>query len=181
MVTSWLQRPRIRSLCTNISNFLILHGEWIEGRLVGRLATEVLALKAENDNVQRHDGAQTMMIGDRIRQIREMRGITHDDLEEVSGLERSYLARVEQGRTVPPLEALERIAAALSVPLYWLFFVEDDGLPAMQSSSPKPVARTAAEAQLMRKLKGVSGAPFEADTAFLLEFARRAVLGKPEN
>ena len=125
-----------------------------------------------------------MIIGNRIRQLREMRGISHDDLGAVSGLERSYIARVEQGRTVPPLETLERIAAALCVPLYWLFFAEDDALTARQagtSPSPTLAARRTAELALLKKLKEVSGAPFEADAAFLLEFARRTVLGKPEN
>jgi transcriptional regulator with XRE-family HTH domain len=77
-----------------------------------------------------------MIIGHRIRQLREKRGISHDDLQEFSGLDRGYIARIEQGRTVPPLETLERIAAALAVPLYWLFYAEEDSLPAKPAPAP---------------------------------------------
>jgi transcriptional regulator with XRE-family HTH domain len=122
-----------------------------------------------------------MIIGSRIRQLREQRGITRDDIEAVSGLERSYIARIEQGRTVPPLEALERIAAALAVPLYWLFYAED-GSPTVPPAGSEPAdTRSNGEVQLLKRLKEVSGAPFEADPAFLLEFARRTSIGKPEN
>ena len=126
-----------------------------------------------------------MIIGNRIRQLREQKGITRDDIEQSSGLDHSYIARIEQGRTVPPLEALERIAAALSVPLYWLFYADEDHpapQPPMRSASIQWTKKsTPGEMQLLQKLKEVSGAPFDADPAFLLEFARRSSLGKLEN
>jgi len=125
-----------------------------------------------------------MIIGSRIRQLREQRGITRDDIEALSGLERTYIARIEQGRTVPPLEALERIAAALAVPLYWLFYAEE-GSPKAPPAGSEPAApvetRPSGQVQLLKKLKEVSDAPFEADPAFLLEFARRTSFGKLEN
>jgi transcriptional regulator with XRE-family HTH domain len=127
-----------------------------------------------------------MIIGHRIRQLREKRGISHDDLQEFSGLDSSYIARIEQGRTVPPLETLERIAAALAVPLYWLFYAEEDAssskplVPAPPATAPALIRRPG-ELQLLKKLKEVSVAPFDADPAFLLDLARRASMGKPEN
>ena len=127
-----------------------------------------------------------MIIGDRIRQIREQRGISHGEIEEFSGLDRSYLARIEQGGTVPPLETLERIAAALAVPLYWLFYAEEDPVmvpPVVTTAAHKPPVETAlsSEEQFQRKLNEVARAPFEVDPAFLLDFARKMLLGKPEN
>lgn len=126
-----------------------------------------------------------MIIGNRIRQLREQKGITRDDIEQSSGLDHSYITRIEQGRTVPPLEALERIADALSVPLYWLFYAEEDHLasqPPVHAASIRWTREsTPGEVQLLQRLKEVSGAPFDADPAFLVEFARRTSLGKLEN
>ncbi len=63
-----------------------------------------------------------MLIGDRIRAIREEKGLSQGDIESRSGLLRSYLSRVENGHTVPSVETLEKLARALEVPLYQLFY-----------------------------------------------------------
>lgn len=63
-----------------------------------------------------------MLIGDRLRAIREAKGLSQGDIEERSGLKRSYISRVENGHTVPSLETLEKLARALEVPLYQLFY-----------------------------------------------------------
>jgi len=64
-------------------------------------------------------------IGERLCALRRQRGLSQGDLENTSGLMRCYISRVEQGRTVPCLETLERFAAALGVPLYMLFYESD--------------------------------------------------------
>jgi len=63
-----------------------------------------------------------MLIGDRLRAIREAKKLSQDDIEERSGLKRSYISRVENGHTVPSVETLEKLARALEVPLYQLFY-----------------------------------------------------------
>jgi len=63
-----------------------------------------------------------MLIGDRIRAIREAKNLSQHDVEERSGLKRSYISRVENGHTVPSVETLEKFARALEVPLYQLFY-----------------------------------------------------------
>jgi transcriptional regulator with XRE-family HTH domain len=64
---------------------------------------------------------ERVWIGERIRSLRESRQLSQGDIEQRSGLLRSYLSRVENGHTVPSLETLERLARALEVPLYQLF------------------------------------------------------------
>jgi transcriptional regulator with XRE-family HTH domain len=49
-------------------------------------------------------------------------------MERATGLLRGYISRVENGRTVPSLETLERLAAALDVPLYQLFYRREGNL-----------------------------------------------------
>ena len=68
-----------------------------------------------------------MLIGERIRKLREAKGLSQEELEQRSGLLRCYISRVEQGHTVPSLESLERFAAALDIPLYRLFYEDHDG------------------------------------------------------
>jgi transcriptional regulator with XRE-family HTH domain len=63
-----------------------------------------------------------MLIGERIRALREKRGLTQGDIEKRAGLLRCYTSRVENGHTVPSLETIEKIARALELPLYQLFY-----------------------------------------------------------
>jgi transcriptional regulator with XRE-family HTH domain len=63
-----------------------------------------------------------MLIGERIRALREKHGLTQGDIEERSGLLRCYTSRVENGHTVPSLETIEKMARALNLPLYRVFY-----------------------------------------------------------
>ncbi|HEV2297655.1 MAG TPA: helix-turn-helix transcriptional regulator [Candidatus Acidoferrales bacterium] len=63
-----------------------------------------------------------MIIGDRLRKMREERRLSLEDIEERAGLSHCYLSGVEDGDTVPTIETLENIAWALEVPLYQLFY-----------------------------------------------------------
>ncbi len=63
-----------------------------------------------------------MVIGDRLRAIREAKRLSQDDIKERSGLKHSHISRVEHGHTVPSVETLEKLAHALEVPLYQLFY-----------------------------------------------------------
>src|SRR5208283_4090964 len=61
-----------------------------------------------------------MIIGTRLKKLREERNLSQGDIEKRTGLLRCYISRVENGHTVPSLETLERLAAALELPLYQL-------------------------------------------------------------
>lgn len=63
-----------------------------------------------------------MLIGDRLRAMREEKNLSQGDIEKRTGLLRCYLSRVENGHTVPTIETLEKIARAFEVPLYQLFY-----------------------------------------------------------
>ena len=71
-----------------------------------------------------------MLIGQRLRELREERHLSQGDVEERSGLLRCYLSRVENGYTVPAVETLEKIARALDMPMYRLFYTGEDLPPA---------------------------------------------------
>jgi transcriptional regulator with XRE-family HTH domain len=63
-----------------------------------------------------------MIIGDRLRYLREHKKLSQGDIEKRTGLLRCYISRVENGHTVPALETLEKMARALDIPLYQLFY-----------------------------------------------------------
>jgi transcriptional regulator with XRE-family HTH domain len=63
-----------------------------------------------------------MVICDRLRELREDKNLSQGDIEKRTGLLRCYISRVENGHTVPAIETLEKLARALEVPLYQLFY-----------------------------------------------------------
>jgi transcriptional regulator with XRE-family HTH domain len=62
-----------------------------------------------------------MVIGQRLRELREAKNLSQGDIEKRTGLIRCYTSRVENGHTVPSVVTLEKYARALEVPLYKLF------------------------------------------------------------
>jgi transcriptional regulator with XRE-family HTH domain len=69
-----------------------------------------------------------MLIGQRLRELRESKNLSQGDIEKRTGLLRCYTSRVENGHTVPSIETLEKYARALEVPMYKLF-LDGDGQP----------------------------------------------------
>jgi transcriptional regulator with XRE-family HTH domain len=67
-----------------------------------------------------------MTVCERIKQLRQEKGLSQGHIEKKTGLLRCYVSRVENGHTVPSVETLAKFAQALEVPLYQLFV---DGTP----------------------------------------------------
>lgn len=63
-----------------------------------------------------------MVIGERLKALRESKNMSQGDIEKRTGLLRVYVSRVENGHTVPAIETLEKLARALEVPMYQLFY-----------------------------------------------------------
>ena len=63
-----------------------------------------------------------MIIGDRLRELREEKKFSQGEFEKRTGMLRCYISRVENGHTVPAVETLEKFARALEVPMYQLFY-----------------------------------------------------------
>src|SRR5450631_3626702 len=76
-----------------------------------------------------------MIIGERLRALREEKMLSQGDIEKRTGLLRCYVSRVENGHTVPAIETLEKFARALEVPMYQLFY--DGEEPPKLSNLPK--------------------------------------------
>ena len=121
-----------------------------------------------------------MLIGERIRKLRDEKGLSQGDIEKASGLLRCYISRVEHGHTVPSLETLERFAAALDVPLYQLFF-SGDAAPDTPNLTPRRSLEELAdqggpagtEARFLLELKALLRKLVDDDRLLLLDVARK--------
>src|SRR6476660_1664029 len=76
-----------------------------------------------------------MIIGYRLRELREQKNMSQGDIEMRTGLLRCYVSRGENGHTVPAVETLEKFARALEVPMYQLFY--DGEAPPKLPNLPK--------------------------------------------
>jgi transcriptional regulator with XRE-family HTH domain len=62
-----------------------------------------------------------MLIGQRLRELRDSKKLSQGDIEERTGLLRCYISRVENGHTIPSVETLEKMARALEMPIHLIF------------------------------------------------------------
>jgi transcriptional regulator with XRE-family HTH domain len=83
-----------------------------------------------------------MIIGDRLRLLREQKRLSQYHLEQRTGLLRCYISRVENNHTTPSVETLEKLAQALGMPLYQFFY---GGLE--PPKPPRPTLDTKAHAR----------------------------------
>src|SRR6202040_3781207 len=119
-----------------------------------------------------------MVISDRLRQLREDKKLSQGDIEKRTGLLRCYISRVENGHTVPAIETLEKLARALEVPLYQLFYdgekpPELPNLPKRKSSDDIAWGSTGKDARFLGKLRRLLARTEEEDRKLLLYMAQK--------
>ncbi len=119
-----------------------------------------------------------MIIGDRLREMREEKKLSQGDIEKRTGLLRCYISRVENGHTVPAIETLEKLARALESPLYQLFYEgeEPPQLPNLlkrKSSDDIVWGSTGKEARYLNKLRRLLGKAEEGDRKLLFHMAQK--------
>src|ERR1700745_1227959 len=99
-----------------------------------------------------------MIIGDRLRILREHKKLSQGDIEKRTGLLRCYISRVECGHTVPAVETLEKFARALEVPIYQLFYEGEEppkppNLPKRNSGNGQEWGDTGKDARALYKFR----------------------------
>ena len=63
----------------------------------------------------------TKLLGQRIRNFRIEKGLSQEKLAELSGCHATYVGQLERGEKNATVESVERVAAALGIPLSRLF------------------------------------------------------------
>ena len=119
-----------------------------------------------------------MIIGDRLRDMREAKKLSQGDVEKRTGLLRCYISRVENGHTVPAIETLEKMARALEIPLYQLFYDGDEPpvLPSLlkrKSPGENAWGSSGKDARLLNKFRRVLTKANEEDRKLVMYMAQK--------
>ena len=119
-----------------------------------------------------------MIIGDRLRGLREEKRLSQGDIEKRTGLLRCYISRVENGHTVPAIETLEKMARPLEVHLYKLFYDGEEApelpnLPKRRTADEIAWGSTGKEARFLTMFRRLLGRIDEGDRRLLLYMAQK--------
>ena len=116
-----------------------------------------------------------MVIGERLKELRKQKQISQGDIEKRTGLLRCYISRVENGHTVPAIETLEKMARALEVPMYQLFYEgKKPSAPRILTDAvPKGWGRSGSEAKTFAKFRRLMSQANESDLKLLLFLAQK--------
>ena len=119
-----------------------------------------------------------MIIGERLRDLREEKKLSQRDIEKRTGLLRCYISRVENGHTIPAIETLEKMSRAMEVPLYQLFYDGDEKPPKLAALPKRKADDTAwghsgKEARVLNQFRSLLGRMDGQDTKLLLSMAQQ--------
>ena len=119
-----------------------------------------------------------MIIGDRLRALREEKKFSQGDIEKKTGLLRCYISRVENGHTVPAIETLEKMARALEIPMYQLFYDGEEppklpNLPKRKNANDIVWGSKGKEARLLAKFCRLFSHMEAADLGLVLFMAQK--------
>ena len=118
-----------------------------------------------------------MIIGDRLRELREEKKLSQGDIEKRTGLLRCYISRVENGHTVPAVETLEKFARALEIPMYQLFYdgEEPPKLPSLlkRKADSKLFGDSGKDARMLARFRKFLGQTDAKNQGILMHMAQK--------
>ena len=119
-----------------------------------------------------------MILADRLRALREQKGLSQGDVEKRTGLLRCYISRVENGHTVPALETLEKMARAMEIPLYRIFYEgekppQPPDLAKLKSGDGLAWGSTGRDAKMLSRFRRVLSRADAKDRKLLLFMAQK--------
>jgi transcriptional regulator with XRE-family HTH domain len=115
-------------------------------------------------------------------QLREAKNLSQGDIEQRTGLLRCYVSRLENGHTGPSLEALQKLARALEVPLYQPFYEGEKGPEAPrdpQRNGGGDCASSGKGLRLFTKIQRAVATMNDQDRSLILRIAEEVGRRKP--
>lgn len=125
-----------------------------------------------------------MLIGQRLREIREMKNLSQDDIEKATGLVRPYISRVENGHTIPSVGTLQKWTKALEMQLYQVLYEGDKPPkpPKVQSKGDEKLwGNSGREARQMDRLRHLLASLARAETSKGQSLAILSTSSRPIN
>ncbi|MBN2388574.1 MAG: cupin domain-containing protein [Anaerolineales bacterium] len=99
------------------------------------------SLKAMLDSEDENDAARRIDVGERLRELRTLQGLSIRSLAEMSGLNFNTLSLIENDKSSPSVSTLEQLAQALQVPIIAFFEMSSPQKDAIfQKSGQRPQA-----------------------------------------
>lgn len=119
-----------------------------------------------------------MDICGRLRMLREERKLSQGAIERRTGIIRCYISRIEHGHAIPSLETLQKLARALEVPLYRLFYDGEvppniKNLLMRKSSDEDGWGSSGNDARFLSRFRKVLARMEERDARLLMTFAQK--------
>jgi len=119
-----------------------------------------------------------MIIADRLRSLREQKKLSQGDVEKRTGLLRCYISRVENGHTVPAIETLEKMARAMEIPLYQLFYDGEEppklpNFPKRKNGDDVSWGSSGKDARILTNFRRLLKRTSESDRKLLLLMAQK--------
>ena len=124
-----------------------------------------------------------MVVSHRLRALRREKHLSQGDIEKRTGLLRCYVSRVENGHTVPAVETLEKLARALEVPLYQLFY-DGDAPPKLPNLIKRKTSddivwgSSGKQAAYLHKLRKCLSKAGEPDRKLIMTLAQKIASGR---
>jgi transcriptional regulator with XRE-family HTH domain len=116
-----------------------------------------------------------VVIADRLKALRESKNLSQGDIEKRTGLLRVYISRVENGHTVPAIETLEKMARAMEIPMYQLFY-DGEKPPAPTVPMPRVAmgwGSSGRDARTLHRFRRLLGRADESDVKLLMFMAQK--------
>ncbi|MDZ7291828.1 MAG: helix-turn-helix domain-containing protein [candidate division KSB1 bacterium] len=103
--------------------------------------------------------------GARLRSLRVQKGLTLEDLADLSGLHSTYIGSVERGERNISLEAIERLAKGLQVEIFELFLLNSEN--ALENKAE----------DFLKEIKILSASLNKREKKFVLSLIKAVALG----
>ena len=124
-----------------------------------------------------------MIVSDRLRALRVEKHLSQGDIEKRTGLLRCYISRVENGHTIPSVETLEKLARALEVPLYRLFYDGNEppklpNLAKRKTSDEDAWGSKGKDANFLQQLRKYLSKADDSDRKLIMALAQKMANGR---
>jgi transcriptional regulator with XRE-family HTH domain len=114
-----------------------------------------------------------MEIGEKLKAIREQKALSQGDIEKRTGLFRCYISRVENGHTIPAIETIEKLAHAMEIPLYALFYEAEPAPPHSLKPADTGWGSSRRDARMFDRFRKLMGRMNPGNQTLLLHLAQK--------